>query len=217
MTRGTRRSERASATREQIAVAAERLFAEHGLGVSNRQISEAAGQGNNFAVGYHFGTRTELIRFIVDHHNVEIERLRVAMIAELGGASEVRDWVGCLVRPFTRYLATVGRPSWFARFAAQVMTDPMHRAVLIDQGLNRPSIQRILEGLGGCLPALPEEVRHERANMARILVQQVCAERERSLADGTGTARATWDEAATGLIDALAGLWLAPASRGDRT
>ena len=32
--------------------------------VSNRQISEAAGQGNNAAACYHFGTRTDLLRAI---------------------------------------------------------------------------------------------------------------------------------------------------------
>lgn len=45
--------------------AAERLYAEHGVfGMSNRQVSEAAGQGNNAAVGYHFGTKTDLVRAI---------------------------------------------------------------------------------------------------------------------------------------------------------
>ena len=42
------RSDRASTTQEAILTAAERLFAEHGVfAVSNRQVSEAAGQGNN--------------------------------------------------------------------------------------------------------------------------------------------------------------------------
>jgi AcrR family transcriptional regulator len=205
------RTERADATREQILVAAERLFAEHGLSVSNRQIGEAAGQGNNFAVGYHFGTKTDLIRAIMNRHNEPIDQSRQRMLtAAEGSAADVRDWIACLVRPFTRHLAGLGRSSWFARFAAQVMTDPTLRAVFVDEGLNRPSIQRVLDGLGRCIPALPEEVRHERADMARILIQHVCAERERALANGTGTARASWEDAATGLIDALAGLWLAP-------
>jgi len=53
MTTATRssRTDRASLTREAILIAAERLFAEHGVfAVSNRQVSEAAGQGNNAAV-----------------------------------------------------------------------------------------------------------------------------------------------------------------------
>ena len=56
-------SDRSSGTREVILQAAERLFAERGMhAVSNRQISEAAPQGNNAAVCYHFGARTDLLR-----------------------------------------------------------------------------------------------------------------------------------------------------------
>ncbi len=49
--------------------------------------------------------------------------------------------------------------------------------------------------------------------MVRDLVVHVCAERERAVADGTVAVRSTWDDAATGLVDAITGLWLAPVSR----
>ena len=63
------RADRASSTQEAILKAAERLYAEHGVfAVSNRQVSEAAGQGNNAAVGYHFGTKTDLVRAIEQKH-----------------------------------------------------------------------------------------------------------------------------------------------------
>ena len=204
------RAKRVSATREQILVAAERLFAEHGLTVSNRQISEAAGQGNNFAVGYHFGAKTDLVRAILHRHQEQIELVRLRMIADVGDSTDLRVWASCLVRPYTEHLAALGSPSWFARFGAQVATDPMLRAIMIDEALVRPSLLRVIEGLHACLPALPEEVRRERSDMARMLIEHVCAERERALAEGTGTPRATWDDTATGLIDALVGLWLAP-------
>lgn len=56
-------------TRERILNAAERLFAEHGVyAVSNRRVSEAAQQGNNAAVGYHFGTKADLVRAIARKH-----------------------------------------------------------------------------------------------------------------------------------------------------
>src|SRR5213082_1103396 len=104
MTGKTRiRNERVTATREAILTAAERLFAEHGVfAVSNRQVSEAAGQGNNAAVGYHFGTKADLVRAIEQKHRGPVERLRERMVAgleESGGPAEMRDWVACLVRP----------------------------------------------------------------------------------------------------------------------
>ena len=108
MTGKTVRAERVSATRELILAAAERLFAEHGVfAVSNRQVSEAAGQGNNTAVGYHFGTKADLVRAIARKHAEQIERLRLRMVAEIGDSADVRDWVACLVRPVDR---ASGRP-----------------------------------------------------------------------------------------------------------
>jgi AcrR family transcriptional regulator len=206
------RGERAHATRELILTAAERLFAEHGVfSVSNRQVSEAAGQGNNTAVGYHFGTKADLVRAIVRRHSAPIEEKRQRMLAELGDSTDIRDWISCLVRPTAEHLNKSGSPTWFARFGAQVMTDPTFREIMIDESLSSPSLVRIVEGLRDCLD-LPAEVRAERSDMARQLLVHVFAERERALADGTSTPRSSWHDAATGLIDALVGMWLAPVS-----
>lgn len=205
------RTERASATREQILTAAERLFAEHGvIAVSNRQVSEAAGQGNNAAVGYHFGTKADLVRAIVRKHATRLERLRKRMLAEIGDSADVRDWVACLVRPVTEHLGAMGSPTWFARFGAQVLSDPALRDIMVEEALTSPTLVEVLDGLNRCLPELPPEVRAERSDMASQLMVHMCAERERALAEGRPTPRATWHGAATGLIDAIVALWAAP-------
>ncbi|MEU7990917.1 TetR/AcrR family transcriptional regulator [Streptosporangium canum] len=208
----TVRAERVGATRESILTAAERLFAEHGVvAVSNRQVSEAAGQGNNAAVGYHFGTKADLVRAIVRKHAEQIEQVRLRMLAEIGDSSDVRDWVACLVRPSAEHLAALGSPpTWYARFGAQVMTDPALREIMVDESLTSPSLHRVIDGLNRCLPELPAEVRAERGDMARQLMVHMYAERERALAEGAPTPRSSWHDAATGLIDAIVGLWLAP-------
>lgn len=216
MAAGTARAERAQATREAILAAAERLFAEHGvLAVSNRQISEAAGQGNNAAVNYHFGTKTDLVRTIVGRHTEEIEGIRARMVAAAAGSPNLRDWVACLVRPNAEHMAALGSPSWFARFAAQVMTDPELRDIMDEESLASPSLHQALDGLNRCLPELPAEVRAERDEMVRQLMVHMTAERERALADGAPTTRATWQDVATGLIDAIIGLLLAPVTPSD--
>ncbi|MDX3850208.1 TetR/AcrR family transcriptional regulator [Streptomyces sp. AK02-01A] len=206
----TARTERAGETRELILSVAERLFAEHGVfAVSNRQISEAAGQGNNAAVGYHFGTKTDLLRAIVRKHSEPIDVLRERMLAGAGGFVGARDWVACLVCPSTEHLAALGCPTWYARFGAQLMTDPVLRELMIDETFG-PSIHRTLDGLNRCLADLPLPVRIERGDMARNLMVHMLAERERALAEGAHTARSSWQAYASGLIDAITGLWLAP-------
>lgn len=214
MARRTARAEQVSATREAILTAAERLFAEHGVyAVSNRQVSEAAGQGNNAAVGYHFGTKADLVRAVARRHSVPIEALRERALATAEGSADVRDWIDCLVRPVTEHLAGLGSPTWYARFCAQVMTDPALHEIVVEESLTSPALREAIDNLNRTLPELPAEVRAERGQMVRALILHTCAERERALAEGTPTPRATWSEAATGLADAIVGLWLAPVTR----
>ena len=84
-----------------------------------------------------------------------MERLRLRMLAEIGGSADVRDWVACLVRPVTDHLAALGSPTWYARFSAQVMTDPALREIMIEESLASPSLRQNLDGLTGCLPRCP--------------------------------------------------------------
>jgi AcrR family transcriptional regulator len=209
------RTDRNAATRERILEAAERLFAEHGVHeVSNRQVAEAADQGNTAVVGYHFGTKADLVRAIVRRHSEAVERTREQMVARVEGpgyrSDDLRDWLDCLVRPTIDHLATLGTPSWYARFGAQVMTDPLLREILVEEHLSSPFLLRILDGLHACLPSLPPAVFRERGDIARHLLVHVPVERERALAAGGPTTRETWEDTATGLVDVLVGVWLAP-------
>lgn len=191
--------------------AAERLFAEQGLSaVSSRQIGQAAGQGNVTAVSYHFTSKAGLVRAMLCKHGEQVDRIRQRHLEAVGDSTDIRDWVGCLVRPVPEHLASLGTPSWQARFAVHVMTDPLTRAITIDEALVRTSLGRTLDGLGRCLDALPASVRAERGDMARLLITHTCAERERALAEGTRLRHASWDHLADSLTDAVVGLFTAP-------
>lgn len=205
------RTERASITREAILAAAERLFAEHGVyAVSNRQVSEAAGQGNNAAVGYHFGTKADLVRAIEQKHRVSTERLLSRMVAEIGDSTDLRDWVGCLVCSLTEHLAQLGNPTWYARFAAQALADPEYHKIVVKGALESPSVQRVVDGITRCLPDLPPAVVTERNIMARNLMVHTCADFERAFAAGSAMPRTNWSAVGTSLIDAIVGMWRAP-------
>ena len=150
------RADRASSTQEAILKAAERLYAEHGVfAVSNRQVSEAAGQGNNAAVGYHFGTKTDLVRAIEQKHRASIERLLETMVATAKDSTELRDWVACLVCSLTEHLAQLGNPTWYARFAAQALTDPAYHKIVIKDALASPSLVQVVDGITRCVSGLP--------------------------------------------------------------
>jgi AcrR family transcriptional regulator len=210
------RAEQVQATRELLMTAAERLFAEHGVAaVSARQIGEAAGQGNTAAVGYHFGTKTGLVQAIIRKHTDDIERIRARMAAEAAGAGDLRDWVSCLVRPSTDHLALLGAPTWFARFAVQVLADPGPRPLLMNETCASPALGHALKGIDGCLSGLPATVRAERDDMVLALIVHVIGRHERLLADAAGEPgapdpRASWLAAAAGLTDAVVGLYQAP-------
>jgi AcrR family transcriptional regulator len=195
-------------TRERILATAEQLFALHGVAaVSNRRISEAAGQANNSVIAYHFGSRADLMRAIARPHNADIEQRRFALLAASGEPDTLPGWAGVLVRPITDHFAALGPQSWYARFAAQASTDPALRAVLTEEALATPSTQLTLREIRLRTPTLPPVVQRQRTDMTRLLVVHICAEQERARHDGT--ADATWEETAEALIDALAGLWMA--------
>ncbi|MGU3501154.1 TetR/AcrR family transcriptional regulator [Mycobacterium sp. C31M] len=208
------RTERASITREAILTAAERLYAEHGVfAVSNRQVSEAAGQGNNAAVGYHFGTKTDLVRAIEQRHRQPIELIRERLVDRTDEHTDLRGWVRCLVRPLTDHLAELGEQTWYARFAAQAMTDPAYHGIVVRDALSSPSLVQVIDGINRALPDLPAEITYERNIMARNLLMHSCADRERAQ---TSVPRVRpWSAVGAGLIDAIVGLWLAPVTEGD--
>lgn len=207
----TTRADRVAETREAIMSTAERLFAEHGLSaVSNRQICEAAGQCNVTAVSHHFTGRAGLIRAILLKHGEEIDLIRGRYLAVAGDSDDIRDWVGCLVRPVVEHLSALGTPSWQARFGVRVMNDPLLRAISIDEALVRTSLRRTLAGLRHCVEDLPQGVRAERADMAAQLITRTCAEREHALAAGLAPPRSSWSRTAGTLTDAIVGLLSAP-------
>ncbi|MFJ9821307.1 TetR/AcrR family transcriptional regulator [Streptomyces sp. NPDC101151] len=149
-------------------------------------------------------------RAVARRHAGLIEELRDRALAAADGSGDVRD---CLVRPVTAHLTGLGSPTWYARFCAQVMTDPALHEIMVEESLTSPALREAIDGPNRTLPALPGEVRAERGQMVRTLIPHTCAERERALAEGTLTPRATWGEVATGLADAIVGLWPAPVTR----
>lgn len=114
-------------TKSALIRAAERLFAEKGLGtVSVRDITRAAGARNESALHYHFGGIEALIREVFAQRYREIEEIRLARIAEFDAAQKSDD-VGALMEAavgplFEACAEESGRV--YVSFLVQLVTDP---------------------------------------------------------------------------------------------
>jgi AcrR family transcriptional regulator len=130
-----------ASTRELILDTAERLFAEQGIfATSNRRIDEAAGQGNNWVAGYHFGSKADLVRAITHRFTAEVERSRLQMLAGLDDSAGLEEPLGCLVRPWTDRFEALGPNSYFARVCAQAMNSPTLRPIVVEEGSHSDSL-----------------------------------------------------------------------------
>jgi len=110
-------------TRNQIKAAAQMLFARRGVdGVTVQEIVTAAGQRNNAALHYHFGSKEELIRQMVVDGAAVLDRRRREMLDEIearGGPKSTRRR-RALARLYPLHLEPAGvQPQDAARRAQQ--------------------------------------------------------------------------------------------------
>ena len=206
---------RAQLAMDKLMDAAERLYAEHGFaGVSIRQISDAAGQRNKSVVQYHFSNRDELIKAIIARHVEPVDRLRMAMVAELVNRPEVslRDRVSCFVLPSIQHNINLGTPSWHARFMAQAFVEPSLRDYALQSHMDSESI-RLLHQLPRVHQHDPSgELVPQLATMIRQLIVHSAAELEYDLAHGrvpASEAEPSWRSLGEHLVTAVCGISIA--------
>lgn len=162
--------------KEQIVLAAERLFAERGLdGASLRQISAAAGNGNNAAVQYHFGSKDRLVRAIFEYRLRDLNARREVLVAERR-PHDLRSWLECHLGPILEQGEHEG--SHYLTFVATLQQhgrgDVLGR---LPPDLQAPT-RRFREQVGALLPHLPEPLRGHRIAHATIFSVYAGSERE---------------------------------------
>ncbi|MEV5540302.1 TetR family transcriptional regulator [Saccharopolyspora shandongensis] len=196
-------------TRERLILAAERLFAERGIGeVSLREVGAAAGQRNTSAAQYHFGNKAALIEAIFDYRMRTINEQRLRHLAEMQveGSGNERSLLEAFVVPLA---ASTSEPdSHYARFLAQFSTDPRYRTSWDWE--TATSLRLVWNGLRRCLAHLPEPTLRARLRMLEHLVLHTVADHERAGEPSTPDRPAPW---VTELVDAAEALLTAPTTR----
>src|SRR5205823_9358327 len=151
-----------------IAVA-ERLFAERGIeAVSLREIGAAAGQRNNSAAQYHFGTRDGLVDAIFEARMAPIDQHRRVMLDELQASdslSDMRALCEAFVHPLAASLLSRDGESWYARFLAQVVLDPDFELLARRRHPVTSGLRRVVDLLRTALADLPQAVRDDRMRL----------------------------------------------------
>ncbi len=194
--------------KEQIVRAAEQLFAERGIdGVSLRQIGVTAGNGNNSAVQYHFGSKEELIRAIFEYRLPNLYERRRMLIAR-GRPADLRSWVECYALPILEQGEQKG--SHYLGFVAMLQQHG-RRDVLEHIGEDfRRSIPDFADQLKQLLPHVPEPLRTHRVHQALAFSIQAAADREQAQAAGENVL--PFAVHVSDLLDGLLGFLQAPVS-----
>ena len=113
-------------TKSRLAATGERLLGEAGFGVALHEIAHAAGQGNKYAVQYHFGGKDGLIAAIAERREAMMVERRADMIAAAraeGTLGDLKTLVDIIYRPIAEQVDEQGRHS-FARFWFQFQARP---------------------------------------------------------------------------------------------
>jgi AcrR family transcriptional regulator len=169
--------------RQRLLLAAEVLIAERGAAVPLRDIAIAAGQRNNSAVNYHFGSRDGLIQFVVDERTGAMEQRRSRLLAEsIGTDPGLPQLVRILAEPMLITPYEQGS-THYARFAEQVRAHPVIVEWLRGKG-EWAATKKLTDLIAARLTHLSASARRRQIGAMSTLLFALAADRERALAEG---------------------------------
>jgi AcrR family transcriptional regulator len=201
-------TEALASTKRQIVLTAERLFADHGLGASLRQIGFAAGNANKSAVHYHFGSKSELVQAIFEYRLGDLQARREELIEQYGIA-DLRSWLQCHIRAVLEQAENEN--SYYLRFLSQLALQPVDPPMVEIRAAHLG--ERVL-AFHSRLPVLMSDIveplRSHRIVHAHNLMLHAGASRER--ARQANWALLPFEVAVTDLVETTCGFLDAPVS-----
>lgn len=179
----------------RLMAVAERLIGDHGYdNVSLVQIAKAAGQGNKYAVQYHFGDKENLVRAIFDDRLARISERRRALLDAIADDNP-RDLLRAFIQPVHEEVDSRGEHC-YARFAERMLDTPLapelwfasaHFATTAEVGTRLANLYRHLD------PA--DFARRQRLVSALLLQTLTLIDRERREGAGPDAIDAMLDTA----------------------
>lgn len=202
------------ATRIKLITTAETMFADRGIdAVSLNEIRLAAGQSNAAVVNYHFGSKQDLLKAILEHRLERIEGDRGRILDEALSGDQpvaVRRLLEALILP---QVSSVERGERHVELVAQLLFRGYgeaggHAWILADPSLTEHG-QQLNQLIWQHLSHLPEAVATARLRFVYTSCLNAVADhqRQRATADAPPTAIFV-----SNLIDSLTAVICAPAS-----
>ncbi len=175
-------------TKAALIRAAERLFAEKGLGtVSVRDITRAAGARNESALHYHFGGIEALIREVFAHRYLAIEEARLARLVELDATNKGSDMIALMEAAVGPLFEACAEESGrlYAYFLVQLVTDPRFDLTELVNDLTPSCVLAIRERALTALNDYPEDVLIRRLRQVLTISIILTADYARGIEEGT--------------------------------
>lgn len=218
----TREGSRAGSeeTKKQIKAAAQMLFARHGVdSVTVQQIVSAAGQRNNAALHYHFGTKEELIRQMVVDGAAVLDERRRGMLDEMkakGGSTTIRDVMVVLILPVIE-LGEDHRWRGYIRFTSNLQaSDPKTLRAALNHRWNSCYVE-CFEYLKRMLP-LPAGIVEQRLSIFMIYANAILSAHEAAQEARLARSSRLWGQPFTieNILDTLEAALTSPPSKQTR-
>jgi AcrR family transcriptional regulator len=195
-----------------LVLAAERLFAEHGIsGVSLRQVVHAAGQKNMSAAHYHFGSRDGLLRAVLSLRMSSINRRRSELLARPAAPAaghDLRFYVEAFIAPLSDQLVPRPEGNYCLRFLEQYRHFPIDYALLTRL---EPSAFDMGDRIRDLLAYMPATIVEARLQNAWSMIVAALAAAEHAMSEGrVGEARLPLITA--NLVDTMTAALSAPVS-----
>jgi AcrR family transcriptional regulator len=195
-----------------LVLAAERLFAEHGItGVSLRQVVHAAGQKNMSAAHYHFGSRDGLLRAVMALRMSRINSCRSQLLSRAPvspAGHDLRFYVEAFVLPLSDQLAPRPEGNYCLRFLEQYRHFPTDYELLLQL---EPTAFEMAAQIRRLLSYLPPRIVETRLKNALSMIVAALAAAEEAISAGKLSDR-DLPLITADLVDTMAAAMAAPLS-----
>ncbi|UUZ59415.1 hypothetical protein [Nocardioides sp. B-3] len=147
-----------------------------------------AGQKNNSAAQYHFGSKLGLVNAILDARSASVQQRRKELVASLD-ESDLRAVVTAEIAPLAESISDPGHSRFYLRFPATAVNDPALRAAWSqDPRPQQAEVRRLHRNVAALLPDIPRRVVQRRLEWAARVTLPLLAEHEELRHSGKGAA-----------------------------